>query len=133
VSAPAPANEGTVAGVEFAEAATVPTEEAAPELTAEVTPTPEPAAEETQTDCSVYIWLLVILNLIIAAILGFQGKKSKGLAKYSWIVYALIILVLAIIWYPACWLITWLVVLLLIGIIYLIILIKTSNSSSEQK
>ena len=132
---PAPANEeGTVAGVEFAEAATIPAEEQpAPELTAEVPPSQEPAAEEALADCSAYIWLLAILNLIVAAILGFRGKKNKGLVKYSWVVYALIVLILAIIWYPQCWLITWLVALLLAGIIYLIILISTSNSHSDQK
>ena len=74
-----------------------------------------------KTNCGMYILVLVILNLIALTASWYRDKNgSNKLIKYSWLVALLLIITPAIIWYPACWLAIWLLVLLIISIIYLV-------------
>ncbi|MFA6254639.1 MAG: fibronectin type III domain-containing protein [Patescibacteria group bacterium] len=136
----APTNPaGTVAGVGFQEEITPtstvvtgkeqPTEEEGKVL-AETTEE-EPAA--TPKNCINYIWLLLVLNLVTAAIIALKGKNGNKLVKYSGLVPALIAIVSVIIWYPQCWLVTWLAIVLVLAVVYLIILFTSPNTLLGKK
>ncbi|MFA6254638.1 MAG: VWA domain-containing protein [Patescibacteria group bacterium] len=139
-----PANpSGNVAGVEYQEETTPtdtetpptpPAEQPAEEGTVlgETTDETTPPAATTQ-NCSNYIWLLLILDLIASAIIAFKGKNGTKSVKYSGLVPALIAIVSVIIWYPQCWLITWLAVILVLAVIYLIVLLVSPNTLSGKK
>ncbi len=130
---------GTVAGVEFQEEIT-PTSTA---VTREEQPTEEEGkvlAETTEEEpvttpknCINYIWLLLVLNLVTAAIIALKGKNGNRLVRYSGLAPALIAIVSVIIWYPQCWLITWLVIVLVLAVIYLIILFTSPNTFLGKK
>ena len=80
--------------------------------------TDEPAATPAATNCTTYLWLLLILNAAAAAYGWYRERDGgKSLVPYAWLIGLLLAVVPVILWYPACWLVTWLVVTLIILII----------------
>ena len=69
--------------------------------------------------CSFYIWVLLILNLIPIYFIRKFTKKAKNAPKQAWWVGLIIIGVPAILGYPQCWLIIWLLFTFILAIIYL--------------
>ncbi|MFA6410735.1 MAG: hypothetical protein WCW26_04145, partial [Candidatus Buchananbacteria bacterium] len=109
---------GVVAGSAFEEKlAQAPTDS----LPAEnAIPTPEPLPEVKPTDCSFWLWLLLIIDLVLSGIIWNQSKGTKNSwIKYLWLDSAILSLLPTIIWYPNCWLVGWLLVLLVMIAIYL--------------
>ncbi|MFA5021581.1 MAG: SdrD B-like domain-containing protein [Patescibacteria group bacterium] len=71
-------------------------------------------------NCLVYIWLLLILDLLVIIYVYWRDKKSqiKSRQKVWWLI-AIFTLVPFIMGYPDCWLTAWLIIILAIIIIYL--------------
>jgi len=130
-----PTTGGTVAGVEYEEEGEgTPMAEVIEEATAEtdgdelvILEQGSESEVEVETSCATYIWLLLVLNVIAAIILWFRGKTSqKAIIKHSWLIQALLVVVPAVIGYAQCWLVTWLSLIFILAVIYLIILITSS-------
>ncbi len=100
-----PAPEGQVAGVKFDEriaqnSTTTPV----------VTTTDDTAAP---FDCSLYMWIVFILNLLGAALLGYLARSDdRAWVKYSWVAVAILAIIPAVGWPEACWVLIWELVVL---------------------
>lgn len=124
--------EGTVAGVEFAEAQE-------PEVVNEEEPVinEEPIAETaTETpnepNCLLYIWILLVLNALAVGGLWYRHKDNdKKLAKRMWILMLALIILPLIIAYPACWLRIWLIITLIASIILIFLVGKVLNKEEK--
>ena len=124
----APAEEGTVAGVEYQELAQAsPTPTPTPEPT--VAPTPEPeATPAASSNCNFYIWLFFILNLIAVGVAAYVHKDNPVVwQKFLWLI-GLALALVPLIWYPQCWLWMWLLATLVIIIV--LASLKTSNNQN---
>ena len=111
--------EGTVAGVEFAEQAR------AQEVTEDTT------IEDDAGNCSVYIWVLLILNLIAAAYAATKSKDAKKSKKNLWWIMAILIIVPTILGYADCWLVVWLLITLILSIALVLNLNKKQDSQTN--
>ncbi len=119
---------GVVAGVEYQEeipgeasgSGKVLAEEIAPGEGTNVVAPSATSSQEGENNYRLYIWILLILNLIMSGILWIFGKNStKKLVKNIWLIDLLLLIVPTIIWYPRWGLMIWLILLLVIAIIYL--------------
>ncbi|MDD2807167.1 MAG: SdrD B-like domain-containing protein [Patescibacteria group bacterium] len=106
------AGNGTVAGEEYVE----PTSSSTPTTTPEVIETGK--TEETPQNCSLYILILLLLNIITAAFAGYRSRDNKNnVIKNLWWLVGILAVLPVIIWYPACWLTWWLVITLIASIV----------------
>jgi hypothetical protein len=111
---------GTVAGVEFEEGlAQAPTDQIIdeiPEVEVEVSgstaaDTTEPDEEATASNCALYIWIFLALNVLAAGFAWQRGRNEPNVWKKNlWLIGLIIALIPLAIWYPDCWLWVWLLV-----------------------
>ncbi|MFA4936995.1 MAG: fibronectin type III domain-containing protein [Patescibacteria group bacterium] len=86
----------------------------------------------TPGDCTNYILLLLILNLIAMGLLWNKFKDSEvQWHKYLWLESLLLILLPILIWYPICQLWIWLLILLVIELLVLFLLKNNSAGHIE--
>lgn len=71
-------------------------------------------------NCTPYIWVLLVLNILLISYLASKSSEFKKAHKNLWWFIAILALVPTILGYPECWLVVWLglVFLLELGIIY---------------
>ncbi|MFH1111482.1 MAG: VWA domain-containing protein [Patescibacteria group bacterium] len=80
-----------------------------------ITPEPEPV------NCNSTIWIFIILNLIAATLLWNKEKNSQvAWKKFLWLVSLILTIVPAMIWYGNCTLWTWLLVVLILSLLFLL-------------
>ncbi|MFA6254637.1 MAG: SdrD B-like domain-containing protein [Patescibacteria group bacterium] len=86
----------------------------------------KPLNETTSTDqlsflsknCLIYIWLLLVLNLLMIIAIWSRGKRTKNpLAKNLWWITLILVLGPTILGYPQCWLTVWLIFTLVIALV----------------
>lgn len=87
------------------------------------------ATAPTEKNCTAYIWILLILNVIVIAYAASRSKESKGqnLANMWWIL-AILVIVPVILGYAECWLVIWLLIMLIAEVI----LISALNKKKEE-
>ncbi|NUM25286.1 MAG: hypothetical protein HUU49_01520 [Candidatus Buchananbacteria bacterium] len=116
-------NTGIVAGAEFEEPTllaqggdAVPTQQ--PDRNQPQETAPEQTAQVGATDCVMYIWLLLVINIITIADLAYFGMNAaNNFAKQLWWMLAILVAVPVILGYAQCWLVVWLLITLVIAII----------------
>jgi len=70
-------------------------------------------------DCLIYIWLLLVLNLLVIITIWSRGKRTNNyLAKRLWWIILILVLVPTILGYPQCWLNAWLFFTLILALIF---------------
>lgn len=111
---------GAPAGLVLGEATEEPTEPQPAEAAVENQPGKQTteAAETAATPCVAYIWFLLVLNASVASVAWWrQQPGGRSPIAYGWLIGLLLAIIPTIIWYPACWLVTWLVITLVALII----------------
>ncbi|MFH1867241.1 MAG: hypothetical protein ABIJ81_04140, partial [Patescibacteria group bacterium] len=133
-----PADTGEVAGEQIEEPPVVEElvvpEEPQDEVVTSVgddTTTDETPGPTMPVNCTPWIWLLLIANVVVAAVLWDKQKNNKSaLIKYLWLIGLILSVVPALIWYSVCGLWIWQLVLLVLMIGALLLLKTNGNSQS---